>query len=276
MSACETREACEKSDRDIEYDWKPVQDLVKQEKKEKFDLYLNDALTHADDNLKQCLDDRLKALHRTRDELRALIDAHPECADWYVETCVDARAFEHHKNKALLFYTDDKLRRDFKHSGQVNYDMNSQHAPTAKCLLLREMLAVMNRGMPVQLKPHDLTLRQSDYDEDNPVEVSDQLWKLYRHHKRTRKTEKPQTRRDLMMCIYLLAKELFGSRFISRSETSKDGKKCYNFRTDEQTVGTTIILMNWNQRELGSIDQEIVQKYDLERRKVMDQMHEIE
>ena len=85
--------------------------------------------------------------------IRDRIDAHPsdsDAADWYAEACTDAGAFEHHKNMVLLLYTDDKLRRQFKHAGRVNYDVNRQHTPTAKCLLLREMIAVMNSGSPVQ------------------------------------------------------------------------------------------------------------------------------
>ena len=211
--------------------------------------------------------------------IRDRIDAHADdpsdsaradAADWYAEACTDAGAFEHHKNIVLLLYTDDKLRRQFKHAGRVNYDVNRQHTPTAKCLLLREMIAVMNSGSPVQLKPHDLTLRQSDYDEDEPVDVPDEAWMCYRHHKRTQKTEKPQTRKELMMCIFFLAKELCGARFIQRSETSKHGKKCFNFHTTERAVATTIELINWRERDLGDIEQEVVQKYDLERRKQTD------
>ena len=59
--------------------------------------------------------------------------------------------------------------------------MSRQHTPTVKCLLLREMLIVMNHGMSVQLKPYDLTLRQTDYDENERIEVPDNVWKAYKH-----------------------------------------------------------------------------------------------
>ena len=97
-----------------------------------------------------------------------------------------------------------------------------------------------------------------------------QAWMCYRHHKRTQKTKKPQTRKELMMCIFFLAKELCGGRFIQRSETSKQGKKCFNFHTTKRAVDTTIELINWRERDLGDIEQEVVQKYDLERRKQTD------
>ncbi len=41
------------------------------------------------------------------------------------------------------------------------------------------MIAVMNDGMTPQLKSYDLTLLQSDYDEDESINAPDKLWQSY-------------------------------------------------------------------------------------------------
>ena len=56
-----------------------------------------------------------------------------------------------------------------------------------------------------------------------------------------------------MMCIFLLAKDVLGGRFIRKKETSKRAKsekRCYNYFTDKQVVEVAIELMNWNLRNL--------------------------
>ena len=121
----------------------------------------------------------------------------------------------------------------------------------------------MNRGMPRQLKPYDLTLCQVDYDEDEPIEVPDRVWQIYKHHKRTRKAAKPRSRKELMMCVYFLAKDLFGDRFVRRSETSKRGKRCFNFITDEEAVEVAIGLTNWGRQDLDDFQHEIVETHGL-------------
>ena len=252
--------------------WAPIRELVEHERQEQFKLYLKNNLADSG-KLTECLDRRLDTLRRTKEELLALIDANPAYEASITEVCTDARSFEHNKNLVLALYTDEKLRRAYDYEGTTNYDMNRQHAPTAKCLLLRAMLAVMNRGMSVQLKTYDLTLSQTQYDEDEQVEVPDNIWKLYRYHMRTRKSEKPQTRKAWMMCVYLLAKDLFGARFIKRLETSRGGNRanggvrCYNFQTDKSVVDLAIDLIDWRQWDLESFEPEVVQKYDLERLK---------
>jgi hypothetical protein len=128
------------------------------------------------------------------------------------------------------------------------------------------MIAVMNDGMRPQLKPHDLTLLQSDYDEDESINAPDEVWQSYKHHRRTTQ-QTPQTRKSWRTCIFLLAKDVFGGRFIRRKETSKSEKRCYNYFTDKQVVEGAIELMKWNLRDLDYITPEIVQTYDLERRK---------
>ena len=66
------------------------------------------------------------------------------------------------------------------------------------------------------------------------------------------------------------AKDVFGDRFVIKKETSKSGKKCHNYFTNKWVVEIAIELMNWNLRNLDYIAPEIVQTYDLERRKEND------
>ena len=254
----------------VEYDWKPIKDLVKQEINQKFKQYLENTLPEADFNLEKCLDHRMEALHRTKAELQELIQAHPEHQHRIIEVCTNAQTFQDNRNLELAFYTDDKLRRKYEYSGTCNYDMSRQHTPTAKCLLLREMLAIQNHGMSVQLKPHDLTLRQKDYDENERVEVPDNVWKAYKHYKKNKNhrclgsESKPETRKQWMMCIYSLAKDLFGDGFVNRMETSKNGLKCYNFLTDRGVVDVAILLLKCGRANLDDFQREIVQKYRLD------------
>lgn len=73
------------------------------------------------------------------------------------------------------------------------------------------------------------------------------------------------------MCVYLLAKDLFGARFIKRLETSRGGNRsnggmrCYNFQTDKSVVDLAIDLIDWRHWDLESFQPEIVQKYNPER-----------
>jgi hypothetical protein len=256
------------------YDWDPIEHLVKQEKEEKFENYLNNSLTGADRKYEECLDRRLKTLHRSKDELRELTDSNPDHKKIYMEIFTDAKTFENNKNVALALFTDDKLKKN-ENDSKGEYAIHRLQTLTVKCLLLRKMIAVMNDGMSPQLKPHDLTLLQSDYDEDESINAPDEVWQSYKHHKRTTQ-EKPQTRKSWMMCIFLLAKDVFGGRFIRRKETSKRAKsekRCYNYFTDKQVVEVAIELMNWNLRNLDHFAPEIVQTYDLERRKENDQFN---
>ena len=254
----------------VKFDWKPIEDLVKQERTEKFSQYLENTLTEADSNLENCLDREMEALHRTKEELQALIQAYPEHQQRIAEVCTDAKTFQDNQDLRLALYTDDKLRRKYEHCGNCDYDMSRQHTPAAECLLLREMLVVMNRGMSVQLKPYDLTLRQTDYDENERIEVPDDVWEVYRHykenknHRRAGKESKPETRKQWMMCIYSVAKDLFGDGFVKRMETSKRGVKCYNFLTDKKVVDVAILLLQGERVNLDDFQREIVQEYRLD------------
>ena len=67
-----------------------------------------------------------------------------------------------------------------------------------------------------------------------------------------------------MMCIYSVAKDLFGDGFVKRMETSKKGVKCYNFLTDKKVVDVAILLLKRSRMNLGDFNPEIVQEYRLD------------
>jgi hypothetical protein len=250
--------------------------LDNEEKNENFTHYLEGSLSEAESNFEECLYRRLKDLQISQEKLQGLIQAHPEHQKRIIEVCTDAKTFEGNRNLGLALRNDDGLRKDYEHSGTCNYDMSRQHTPIAKCLLLREMLSIMNHGMSKKLKSYDLTLCQADYDEKERIEVPDNVWETYKHYHKnknrghTGEESKPQTRKEWMMSVYFLAKDLFGNRFIKRSETSKQGVKCYNFTTDKMVVDVAIVLMNWSRRNLDDFHHEIVQTYQLGQRKETD------
>ena len=63
-----------------------------------------------------------------------------------------------------------------------------------------------------------------------------------------------------MECIFTLSKELFGKRFVEKTETRKEGaKKVYNYKTNKALLGKALLgmavkLMSWTDRldELNS------------------------
>jgi ribosomal protein S10 len=64
---------------------------------------------------------------------------------------------------------------------------------------------------------------------------------------------------------------VFGNTFTVKKKTSKRGEKCYNYVTEQRVIEVAIELMSWDLRNLDYISQEIVQTYDLKRRKENDQ-----
>ena len=112
------------------------------------------------------------------------------------------------------------------------------------------------------LKAYDLTLKQCSYDEDERISVSDDIWRLYLQGRRTCKV-KPTNRRGLMQCIAALAKELFGKRFLEKTETCKRGKgvkKMYNYKTNTAILNIAMKIMAWQDRQ-EDIDPEFARLY---------------
>ena len=64
-----------------------------------------------------------------------------------------------------------------------------------------------------------------------------------------------------MECIFTLSKELFGKRFVEKTETRKEGaKKVYNYKTNEALLNMAVKLMSWTDR-LDDIDAEFARLY---------------
>ena len=81
---------------------------------------------------------------------------------------------------------------------------------------------------------------------------------LYYYYTQGRKTckGKPANRKGLIECIFTLSKELFGKRFVEKTETCKQGaKKVYNYKTNEALLNMAVKLMSWTDR-LDDIDAE--------------------
>ena len=105
------------------------------------------------------------------------------------------------------------------------------------------------------MKTYYLTLKQALYDENERVSVPDEIWRYYTQGRKTCKG-KPANRKGLMECIFTLSKELFGKRFVEKTETCKQGaKKVYNYKTNEALLNMAVKLMSWTDR-LDDIDAE--------------------
>ncbi len=124
------------------YNWEPIEHLVKREREENFENYLNNSLKDVDLKFEGCLDSRCKTLHRNKNELCKLIDSNPYHKKFYVEIFTDAKTFKNNRNVVLALYTDDKLYEKYEHIGEVEYDICRQQTLTKMCRLLREMIAI--------------------------------------------------------------------------------------------------------------------------------------
>ena len=67
---------------------------------------------------------------------------------------------------------------------------------------------------------------------------------------------------DRQQCITTLARELFGGRFVEKTETRKKGKKkMYNYKTDETAIKVATKLMKWTYTR-DEIDPEFARRYE--------------
>ena len=122
------------------------------------------------------------------------------------------------------------------------------------------------------LKSYDLTLKQTSYDENERIEISDLVWGKLQHTllKMRRPRPRPVTRRSLMDCIFILSVDLFGKHFTTRKKTRKRASKeggaqnVYNYETDQVAMGQVIKLMVVSHRtKMCDIEPEVVGRYDL-------------
>jgi len=217
-------------------------------------------------------------LQGKRNQLRDLIEATPCNRPIYVKVFTDTRAFTHFMNLIHALYTNEKVRCDNTNNKSKDFAINNLDDTSSKARLMRKMISKFNSGIPLdsQLKPYDLTLKQSAYTEDEKLEISDDVWNLYKFLKKRNTTSRPTTRRALMTCIFVLSQDLFGKQFTTKTETSKsnarqdpgDSKvKRFNYITKETMLLAYIETTDWSRTELRNIEPEIVQRYNLEQRK---------
>lgn len=144
----------------------------------------------------------------------------------------------------------------------------------------------------LHLKPYDLTLKQGSYDEKESVDISDCTWARLQHTlvEMRRPRLRPQNRKDLMDCIFILATHLLGKQFTAKKKTRKRGSaerasterasterasaerasaesathNVYNYETDQAALGLLVKLMAISHRfKLDDIEPELVCKHDL-------------
>jgi len=184
-----------------------------------------------------------------------------------LEVFTEPHAVSHLLNIRYAAYTNERLSSIDEASSTRDFDVcNLTRLPVCnKVQLLRRLLDIFNCELPqtcTPMKAYDLTLKQSSYDEDEIISVSNDIWRWYLQVRRTRKA-KPTNRRGLMQCIAALAKELFGKRFLEKTETSKrkkGGKKVYNYKTNTAILNIAMKIMAWQDRQ-EDIDPEFVRLY---------------
>jgi len=267
-------------------DWNAMDDMNQQAKENEFDAWLSGTPT----GRKSVFEKRLAAvkgikhseipthtehLEILRNRLFDSIQANPGNRQIIVDVFTDSIAFEHNMNLMRTVYTDEKLREIDIVNNRKDFSLNNLTNVNSKVQLMRRMIRRFNRNMPseAQLKLYDLTLKQSTYDEDDELKISDDMWNYYKFlHKRSTKL-RPRTRKALMTCIFGLSQELFGKKFTKKTKTNKAADKSknhYNYTTDEGVLKICIEMADWSRRPLDDINPEIVQRYNLEGRKQYD------
>ena len=204
--------------------------------------------------------------HRNR--IHEFISEHPNERQACLEVFTEPHGVSHLRNIRYAVYTDEKLSSIDKAYSTTDFDVcNLTRLPAInKAQLLRRLLDVFNCGRPLDctvLKAYDLTLKQCSYDEDESISVSDDIWRLFLQGRRTCKA-KPINRRGLMQCIAALTKELFGKRFLEKTETCKRRKgvknKMYNYKTSTAILNIAMKIMAWQDRQ-EDIDPEFTRLY---------------
>ena len=266
-------------------DWLAIDSLNQQDKEKELKAWLAGAPT----DRKPFFDKQLAALsgikhseihthtihiEGKRDQLRDLIETAPN-RQIYADVFTDPQVLAHTLNLISAVYTDQKLR-DVEACNKVkDFSPSNLDSTNSKVILEREMIRIFNHGMPADahLKQYDLTLKQSAYEEEDKIEISDHLWSHYQYLNKRSTKSRPTTRKALIDCIFVLSQQLFGKRLTKKTKTSKapdKSKNYYNYTTDEGVLRSCIEMSDWSRRTLDDIEPEIVQMYSLELRKEND------
>jgi hypothetical protein len=269
-------------------DWNAIDCLNQQDKATEFAAWLAGAPT----DRKALFDKHLAALNGIkhsdipthtihlnvlRNQLRDHVESAPIGPERqiYVDVFTESRVLAHSLNLMSAIYTDEKLRRVDACNKVADFSTSNLDSTNSKVRLMREMIGTFNHGMSpdAQLKQYDLTLKQSAYEEEEGLEISDDLWNHYHYLNKRSTKSRPTTRKALIACIFVLSQELFGKRFTKKTKTSKASDKSknrYNYTTNEGVLKGFIEMSDWRDKEMTDIDPEVVQMYNLRQRKVED------
>jgi len=155
-----------------------------------------------------------------------------------------------------------------------DYNLPNAQTVCTSVLLLRELIGVFNKRLSAQnhLKPYDITILQSAYNENKRVRIPEHAWQLFLYNCNSVKP-KPTTRKALMNAICQLSHRIFGKPFtiktsIYRTISAKNEKqkrvRCYNYCGDDMFLRVHVHLADWSERDLTDIEPVIVAKYNLE------------
>jgi len=181
-------------------------------------------------------------------------------------------------NQNMLFaiYKHEKLLEIQERDHLVKYDLPNALTTCSDVLLLHDLIAVFNVGMPaaLHLKVYDITLSLTQYNEDDEVVVPDAVWQLFVFKCRSVK-KPPTTRKMLIAAICMFSRRTFGKHFtdkapIWRPTPNKKGvmksARCYNYTGNDLYLRVHMCLADWSKRDLDDIEPVIVAKYQLGRK----------
>jgi len=119
-------------------------------------------------------------------------------------------AFQHNNNIQLCIYTRDKLRLIQIGNRRLDWALPIAHTQCTAMLLYRKVIAIFNILIPSQnrIKPHDITLKQRFYDEDEELHIPDEMWGEYQFNFNYQ-NNRPKTRKDVTDCIFKLSRSSY-------------------------------------------------------------------
>jgi hypothetical protein len=201
------------------------------------------------------------------------MDDNPGHQELYLRLFTNPQAVRHYLNLKLAISTDERLQAHAESNVGTDFRICTLAHSNSHVQLLRQLITAFNHEMlpPLQLKSYNLTLKQAEYDENESIEIPDEVWGKLQHvlGKMRRPRPRPEKRRSLMDCIYVLSEHLFGKHFTSRKRTEKASnggapRNVYNYETDQVALGLVIKLMTVSHRtKLSDIEPELVYRYNL-------------
>jgi hypothetical protein len=211
------------------------------------------------------------AMHKKR-----LLPAHGKFKYDIIRLFTDPNLRRTHKNLILACYTNSKLLDLCDSNDKTDFKINNLSSDEAKEHLRRDMIDIFNSGLSVQvsLTYQNLTLNQSDYDEDENIEIRDDMWVHFHHLYPKSSKPRPRNRKCLMDCIFGIARTLYGTRFTDKAYTrvrvEGHRKRQYNYATDMQVFDLFVHSTDWSYLSLDDIEAELVKSHGIELRQKND------